>query len=197
MTNWKSRHIQNDGVAVTIHRDSEDYTGKMIIAPVGRDSISDYSFGNRRMINALVESELAAGEIVNDGETNYLITAVKLEIGMRGIALSIISHSRACNAVIAVTRKVITYDDYGNITGSNFESVMDDTPCRADVVTPKMREVDKLLLDTTVIEAYVQNNSAVQLLDRATIAGTNYRIDNIDILQMPGVMVLQLSKWVG
>ena len=195
MTDWKSSHISNDGVSVTIDRTPTDYTGKAIIAKI-KGSYSNYSLANRRMINLLNESNAATGEIVKYGNESYLLTVVRPEI-VSGASISLIAQALLCNATLTVTSETPTYDDNGNPTGVSASTILDAVPCSATVITARMRQEDPGLLANALLKVYAQNSDAIALLDKATIGGNNYRVDHIDRLEVPGAMVLQLTAWTG
>lgn len=195
MIDSKSKHIQDDGVSIAIVRTPTNYTGKAIISKIGKTN-ADYSVANKRMINCLLESNLATGEIATAGSESYLTMVSRKEI-IQGQEISIIAHGLLCNATLTVTRDVATYDADGNPTGSAPETIINAAPCRADQITARMRQEDPGLLSTTLIKISATVNSAIQLLDKANAAGKDYRVDDINLLELPGCMVLQLSAWTG
>jgi len=194
MTDWKSNHIANDGITCTIAR-TTPYTGKMIIAKM-KGSTSDYSVGNRRLINALLASNLATGEIVTAGSETLICVVSKKEV-IQGTDISIIGHGLICNTTLTVTRDVLTYDSNGNVTGSTASTIVNSAYCRVDQVTARMRQEDAGLLPGTVMKVYTKDASTLVLLDKASVAGSFYRVDDINRLEIPGAMVLQLGVWAG
>lgn len=195
MIDQKPKHIIDHGVDVTIHRQPENYQGKAIISKIGK-TLSDSSLNSKRMLNVLLESDLKTGELVTALEENYLIHVSRKE-AIEGVPVSIIAHGYICNAVINSSRKTTTYDDYGNPIDEKEIKILDDVLCRADQINGKMREMDTGLLDTTVMRVYCQNNDSIEKGDKAEIAGRYYRIDDIDRMQIPGAMALQLGVWTA
>lgn len=194
MLDQKSRHIASDGVDITIPR-TVPYTGKAIISRF-KGSYSDYSVQNRRLMNLLLDSNLTIGEMVNAGSDSYLSVVVKKEV-IGGQDVSIIAHGMLCNTTLTVTRSTQNYDENGNPIDPTITTIISSVACRADQVTSRMRQEDPGLLPTTLLNVYATANSAVHLLDKATVAGTSYRVDDINTLEFSGCMVLQLSVWTG
>ena len=58
-----------------------------------------------------------------------------------------------------------------------------------------MRELDIGLLDSTILKVFCQNYSTLNKGDKAIVADREYRIDDIDRIQIPGAMILQLGIW--
>jgi len=196
MLDQKYSHIVNDGEDITIYRipRTTNYTGKATIARF-KGSYTDYAVQNRRMINTLLESNLTTGELVEVADEFYLCVVSKKEI-VQGQEVSIIAHGLSCNATLTVTRTETTYDDDGNPTGETTELLIDLMPCRADHVTYRMRQEDPGLLPGTVLKVYAMNVPSLVLLDKAMVEGTIYRVDDINRLEIPGAMVLQLSVYM-
>lgn len=195
MLDAKAQHIADDGVAITITRTSASYSGQAIISRF-KGSYSDYATQNRRLLNLLLASNLVVGEIVTAGSESYLIVVSKKEV-VQGQEISIIAHGMLCNTTLTATRGVLTYDTDGNPTGTTTSTVINAVACRADVVTASMRLADPGLLASTVLKVYATNNVSLQVLDKATVNGKYYRVDDINTLEFPGCMVLQLSAWQG
>lgn len=195
MIDSKYNHIVNDGVDITILRTPTNYTGKATVARF-KGSYTDYAVQNRRMINALLESKLATGEIVQAADESYLTVVSKKEV-VRGQEVSIIAHGLLCNTALTVTQTTTAYDDYGNPSGETTTTIVNAVPCRADQVTFRMRQEDPGLLPGTVLKVYATDVAGLVLLDKATVAGSDYRVDDINRLEISGVMVLQLSVWTG
>ena len=208
MIESKSKHIQDDGVSIAIVRTPTNYTSKAIISKIGKTN-ADYSVANKRMINCLLGSNLATGEIVTAGSESYLTVVSRKEM-VQGQEISIIAHGLLCNATMTVTRSVDAYDEEGNPIGPTATTVINAMPCRANQITARMRQEDPGLLSTTVLKVYAQYNSAARLLDKVSlgaysvvmqppsfVAYGEYRLDAIDRLEIPGCMVLQLSAWMG
>jgi len=195
MIDQKPKHILEQGIDITIHRQPQNYHTKAIISKIGK-TLSDYSLSSKRMLNVLLESDLKTGELVTTGEESYLIHVVRKEI-IEGIPVSIIAHGYICNALINSSRKTILYDDYGNPIEEQETEIFDNVPCRAEQVNGKMREMDTGLLDTTVMKVYCPNNDLLEKGNKAEIAGRYYRVDDIDRMQIPGAMVLQLGVWTA
>ena len=193
MIDSKYSHIVNDGMDITIAR-TVPYTGKATISRF--KSTTDYTSANRRLMNLLLESNLATGEIVTTADESFLCVVSRKEV-VAGQEISIVAHGLMCNATLSVIQFVETYDDDGNVTGSTPTTVIDAIPCRADKVNSRMRQEDPGLLSTTTMKVYAKHNSALKQLDKATIVEKNYQVDEIDLLEVPGGMVLQLSEWTG
>lgn len=195
MIEQKSNHIVNDGVSITIPRTPVNYTGKATVARF-KGSYSDYVVQNRRLINTLLEANLATGELIQTVDETFLCVVSKKE-NIQGTDASIIAHGLLCNATLTVTRGAPSYDENGNQTGETTTTIVDAAPCRADLVTARMRQEDPGLLTNAVMKVTAKVDAGVQKLDKATIAGNEYRVEHIDTLQIPGAMVLQLSTWTG
>jgi len=195
MTDWKSKHIVNDGVSITIARTPTSYSGKATISQLG-GSKSDYTVQNKRSINALLASNLTTGEIVTAGSESYLVVVSKPEV-VKGQNVSIIAHGMLCNATLTVTRDVATYDSDGNPTGSSTTTVVNAIPCHAIQINSKMRETDAGLLSATVMKTYSAVASGLVNGDKASVFGRDYRVDDINFAESVGCMVLQLSAWAG
>ena len=198
MLSEKAAHITNDGVSITITRTPTSYTGKATISKF-KGSNSDYTVQNRRLINLLLASNLATGEIVTAGSESYLTVVSKKEV-VQGTDISIIAHGMLCNTTLTVTRDVATDDDYdsdGNPIGSSTTTVINAAVCHAVQITGKMRETDAGLLASTVMKTYSAITSGVVNGDKATVTGKYYRVDDINLMEFPGCMVLQLSAWTG
>ncbi len=195
MIDSKYNHIVNDGVDITIVRTPTSYTGKATISRF-KGSYSDYAAQNRRWMNLLLESNLVTGEIVTAGSESYLTVVSKME-NVQGTDISIIAHGMLCNTALMVTRTETDYDENGNPSGETTTTIINAAPCRADQVTYRMRQEDPGLLPQTVLKVYAPNAAGLALLDKATIAGSSYRVDDINCLEIPGAMVLQLSVWMG
>jgi len=195
MLDEKAAHIASDGVSITITRTPTSYTGKAIISRF-KGSYSDYATQNRRLINLLLASNLVIGEIVTAGSESYLTVVAKKEV-VQGVDVSIVAHGMLCNATLTVTRDIATYDTDGNPTGSTATSVVTAKPCHAIQVNSKMRETDAGLLATTVMKVYGAVESGLLTGDKATVLGRYYRVDDINLAESVGCMVLQLSAWVG
>lgn len=206
MIEQKSKHIEADGVDITIPR-ATPYTGKAIISRF-KGSFSDYSVQNRRLINLLSESNIATGELVQTAKESYLIIVSKPEV-VQGQNISIIAHGILCNVTITVSRDTPVYDDDGNLIDTTQATVLSGL-CRADMVTARMRQEDPGLLPTTLLKVYAPYDSSLQLLDKVQLGNYSnviqpptfipygeYRLDVINRLEIPGVMVLQLSAWTG
>lgn len=191
----KPAHIRDDGISITILRTPDNYIGPAIIGKIGK-TYSDYSVGNKRMINCLLESALITGEIVRYEDESLLTVVSKLE-RIEGTPVSIIAHGVICNALLTVTRKEPQYDEYGNVIGETPTTIIAPLPCRADVVSARMRQEDPGLLATTLLVVYASYNASLKQLDKANIAGNDYQVDHIDTLKIPGVMVVQLGTWTG
>lgn len=194
MLSEKAAHITNDGVSITIAR-TTPYTGKATISRF-KGSNSDYTVQNRRLINTLLASNLTTGEIVTAGSESYLTVVAKKEV-VQGIDVSIIAHGLLCNTTLTVTREVATYDSDGNPTGSSPTSVVSAKPCHAVQINSKMRETDAGLLATTVMKVYAAVASGLITGDKASVFGRYYRVDDINLAESVGCMVLQLSAWAG
>lgn len=193
MIDQKYNHIVNDGVSITIPRSPTNYTGKAVISKV-KGSYSDSSLQGKRDINLLLESALTTGEVVTYdaiGES-YLCTVSRPET-INGVDVSIIARGHICNTTLTVTRTETTYDENGNPSGETTTGLIELAPCRADHVTYRMRQEDPGLLPGTVLKVYAMDVPSLALLDKATIAGAAYRVDDINRLEIPGAMVLQLS----
>lgn len=195
MIDSKYNHIVNDGVSITIPRTPTSYTGKATISRF-KGSYSDYAAQNRRLINTLLESNLATGELIQSADESFLCVVSKKEV-VQGTDISIIAHGLLCNATLTVTRTTTAYDSDGNPSGETAKTIINAAPCRADQVTYRMRQEDPGLLAQTVLKIYATNVSGLALLDKATVAGSIYRVDDINRLEYPGAMVLQLSVWTG
>lgn len=194
MIEQKSNHITNDGVSITIAR-TVPYSGKAIISRF-KGSSSDYAVQNRRLMNLLLASALVTGEIVTAGSESYLTVVSKKEV-IQGTDVSIIAHGMLCNATLTVSRDVASYDSDGNPTGSTTTTVVNAAVCHAVQINGKMRETDAGLLASTVMKTYSALASGIINGDKATVAGKYYRVDDINLMEFPGCMVLQLSAWVG
>lgn len=195
MIDSKYNHIVNDGVSITIPRSPTNYTGKATIARF-KGSYSDYAVQNRRLINTLLESNLVTGELVQTSDESFLCVVSKKEV-IQGTDVSIIAHGLLCNTTLTATRDEITYDENGNPSGETPTTIVNAAPCRADQVTYRMRQEDPGLLAQTVLKIYAKNVAGLALLDKATVAGSDYRVDDINRLEIAGAMVLQLSVWTG
>jgi len=195
MYQQKYSHILNHGVNISIPRQGTTYTGKAIIGRIGR-SFSDYSVHNKRMIVALLESGLTTGDLVQAGLEMFLCVVSKKQV-VYGQEICIVGHGLLCNSAITVTRESPVYDSQGNLLGTSTVTIISNIPCHTQVVTAGMKLKDPGYNPSTVLEVTAQNNSAVALLDKATIAGNVYRIDDIDRFKIPGCMCLQLSVWAG
>jgi len=194
MIDAKSKHITDDGVNITIAR-TIPYTGKATISRF-KGSNSDYTVQNRRLINTLLASNLVTGEIVAAGSESYLTVVSKKEV-VQGTDISIIAHGMLCNATLTVARDVASYDGDGNPTGSTTTTVINAATIHAVQINGKMRETDAGLLASTVMKTYSAVASGVINGDKATVAGKYYRVDDINFMEYPGCMVLQLSAWAG
>jgi hypothetical protein len=195
MIDSKSSHIQEEGLSITISRTPTDYTGKAIIGKIGK-TLSDYSVQNKRMINCLLESNLTTGELVTCGDERFIIVVSRKEV-IQGQEAAIIAYGLICNATLTVSRTTTTYDDDGNPTGETPLTIIDALACRADQINGKMRELDTGLLNTTVMKLTCPNDDGLLLNDKATVAGRDYRVDDIDRFGIPGAMVVQLSIWTA
>ena len=195
MIDSKSKHIQDDGVSITVVRTPTSYTGKAIISKIGKTN-ADYSVANKRMINCLLEPNLATGEIVTAGSESYLTVVSRKEM-IQGQEISIIAHGLLCNTTLTVTRDVSTYDSDGNPTGSTTATVINAIPCHAIQINSKMRETDAGLLSNTVMKTYSSVASGLVNGDKASVFGRDYRVDDINLAESVGCMVLQLSAWTG
>ncbi len=195
MTDWKYKHIVNDGIDITIVRTPTNYTGKATISRF-KGSYSDYAVQNRRLMNLLLESNLVTGEMVTAGSESYLTVVSKKE-NVQGTDISIIAHGMLCNAALMVTRTETDYDENGNPSGETTTTIINAAPCRADQVTYRMRQEDSGLLSGTVLLVYAANIAGIALLDKAVVMDKSYRVDDVDLLKYPGAMVLQLSVWTG
>ncbi len=195
MIDQKSKHIQDDGLTITIARTPISYTGKAIISKIGK-TMSDYSVQNKRMINCLLDSNLTTGELVTCGDEQFITVVSRKEI-IQGQEVAIIAYGLICNTTLTVTRTEIAYDENGNPTGEETTTVIDALACRADQVNGKMREIDTGLLDTTVMKVSSPDDSVLLLGDKAVIAGRDYRVDDIDRFSIPGAMMIQLSIWTA
>jgi len=195
MIDAKAAHIANDGVNITIVRTPTSYTGKATISRF-KGSNSDYTVQNRRLLNLLLASNLVTGEIVTAGSESYLTVVSKKEV-VQGTEISIIAHGMLCNTTLTVTRDVATYDTDGNPTGSTTTTVINAIPCHAIQINSKMRETDAGLLSNTVMKTYSSVASGLVNGDKASVFGRDYRVDDINLAESVGCMVLQLSAWVG
>jgi len=194
MLDAKAAHIENDGVDITITR-TVPYTGKATISRF-KGSYSDYATQNRRLLNLLLASNLATGEIVTAGSESYLTVVSKKEV-VQGQNISIIAHGMLCNTTLTVTRDVATYDTDGNPTGSSTTTIVNALSCHAVQVNSKMRETDAGLLSTTVMKICSTVASGFVSGDKATVMGRCYRVDDINFAEAVGCMTLQLSAWTG
>jgi len=194
MLDEKVAHIENDGVDITIAR-TVPYTGKATISRF-KGSYSDYATQNRRLINLLLASNLVTGEIVTAGSESYLTVVSKKEV-VQGVDVSIIAHGMLCNTTLTVTRDVATYDTDGNPTGSTPTSVINAIPCHAIQINSRMRETDAGLLSNTVMKTYSAVANGLVNGDKASVFGRDYRVDDINLAESVGCMVLQLSAWTG
>jgi len=194
MIDAKSSHITNDGVNITIAR-TVPYSGKATISKF-KGSNSDYAVQNRRLINLLLASNLTTGEIVTAGSESYLTVVAKKEV-VQGTEISIIAHGMLCNTTLTVTRDIPTYDTDGNKTGSEPTIVINAIPCHAIQINSKMRETDAGLLSNTVMKTYSAVASGLVNGDKASVFGRDYRVDDINLAESVGCMVLQLSAWTG
>lgn len=208
MIDQKSKHIQDDGLPISIPRtpihaltvggtvpDIASYTGKAIISKIGK-TMADYSVQNKRMINCLLESYLTTGELVTCGDEQFITVVSRKEI-IQGQEVAIIAYGLICNTTLTVTRTEIAYDENGSPTGEETTAVIDALACRADQVNGKMREIDTGLLDTTVMKLTSPDDSGLLLSDKAVVAGRDYRVDDIDRFSIPGAMMIQLSIWTA
>lgn len=195
MIDSKSKHIEDDGLTITISRTPTDYTGKAIIGKIGK-TLSDYSVQNKRMINCLLESNLTTGELVTCGDEQFITVVSRKEI-IQGQEVAIIAYGLICNATLTVSRTTTTYDDDGNPTGESPSTIINALACRADQINGKMRELDTGLLDTTVMKLTCPNDDGLLLNDKAEVVGREYRVDDIDRFSVPGAMVVQLSIWTA
>jgi len=195
MIDAKAAHIANDGVNITIVRTPTSYTGKATISRF-KGSNSDYTVQNRRLLNLLLASNLVTGEIVTAGSESYLTVVSKKEV-VQGTEISIIAHGMLCNTTLTVTRDVATYDTDGNPTGSTTTTVINAIPCHAIQINSKMRETDAGLLSNTVMKTYSSVASGLVNGDKASVFGRDYRVDDINLAESVGCMVLQLSAWTG
>jgi len=195
MIDSKSKHIQDDGLPIVITRTPANYEGKAIISKIGK-TLADYSVQNKRMLNCLLESNLATGELVTcEGE--QFITVVSRKEIIQGQEVAIIAYGLICNATLTVSRTTTTYDDDGNPTGESPSTIINALSCRADQINGKMRELDTGLLDTTVMKLTCPNDDGLLLNDKAEVVGRDYRVDDIDRFSVPGAMVVQLSIWTA
>ncbi len=193
MIDSKSKHIADEGLSITISRTPTNYTGKAIISKIGK-TLADYSVQNKRMINCLLESNLTTGELITCGDEQFITVVSRKEI-IQGQEVAIIAYGLICNTTLTVTRTVTAYDGDGNPTGETPSTAINALACRADQINGKMRELDTGLLDTTVMRVTCPNDDSLQQNDKATVAGRNYRVDDIDRFSIPGAMVIQLSVW--
>ena len=194
MKEQKYNHIANDGEAVTILR-TTPYVGKAIISRF-KGSYSDYAVQNRRQINLLLESNLAVGEVIQTASQSFLTLVSKPEV-VQGEEISIIAHGILCNSTLTVTRDQPQYDEDGNLIGQTPVAVIEALPCHAIQINGKMRETDAGLLPTTVMKTYLTSADGLINGDKAQVFGNDYRVDDINFAEYPGVMVLQLSAWAG
>ena len=195
MIDSKYSHIVNDGVSITIPRTPTSYTGKATVSRF-KGSYSDYAVQNRRLINLLLESNLATGELVQTASESFLAVVSKKEI-VQGQEVSIIAHGMLCNTTLTVTRSTTTYDTDGNPTGQTTTTVVNAAPCHAIQINGKMRETDAGLLQTTVMKTYSALVAGLVNGDKARVFDRDYRVDDVSFSEYPGVMVLQLSAWTG
>lgn len=194
MQEQKYNHIVNDGEAITIPR-TVPYVGKAIISRF-KGSYSDYAVQNRRQINLLLESNLVVGEIIQTAKQSFLTLVSKAEM-VQGEEISTIAHGILCNSTLTVTRDQPQYDEDGNLIGQTSVTVIDAMPCHAIQINGKMRETDAGLLPTTVMKTYSASTDGLVNGDKAQVFGNDYRVDDINFSEYPGVMVLQLSVWAG
>lgn len=213
MIESKYSHIVNDGMDITIAR-TVPYTGKATISRF--KSTTDYTSANRRLMNLLLDSNLATGEIVQTADESFLCVVSRKEI-VAGQEISIVAHGLICNATLSVVRFVEEYDEYGNPIGSTETIVINAVPCRATVINARMRQEDSGLLDDTLLKVYMPNllaqaqsvemsqiydpadpeNGLLKLLDKVMISRAYYQVNHINSLETPGALVVQLREWTG
>lgn len=189
--------VQGESVDMgAVYPDNADaYIGPAIIGKI-KGTNTDFSMESKRLINALLESNIVTGNLVVCGAEKHLIIASRKQL-IEGVEASILAHSLVCNATISVTREELEYDEYGNVSGSATVTVLDALPCYAAQVNDRMRQTDAGLLQSTVMKLYGSFVDGLINGDKATVLNRNYRIEDINDSEFPGVMILQLAVWTG
>lgn len=136
----------------------------------------------------LATSSLVSGKVMSIAGQSYLMQSVMPD-PVYPDALSFFAVK--CNTEVTLQRYTETADVDGNRTPSWPSLGM--SPAWAQVVTARMRQEDPGLLDNARYLVEVPTSLGVRELDRIVLGGSNYKVESIDDVAMPGVVRVQLS----
>lgn len=182
---WAEGVLRTRGLAVTIQRTPPVTTyvslkrSSQSSDPAMRDAIWNGM--------ALASPALVSGDLFMVGGDTYLVQSVVPDYASG----QLLWYGVKCNATITHQRYNETYDDDGNLVQSWV--TLGTSKAWGQIVTAKLRAEDPGLVDSARYLFQMPKSLGVQELDRIVYGGTNYRVEAVDDIAMPGVVRVQLG----
>lgn len=181
--------IQMNGKDVVIN----GVPSKMLISKLGR-STNEQVVQYRRQGRCLLADEVKCGDLIEEGDTIYLVLASRKEEGAIYAILGI------CNAEVGIQYFTEKHDEYGNPEFDEYGNPVAEWVSRGSTwghqmfVSARMRVEDPGILHTTICTFHIPATQECYELDRAVVNGAKtYQVDTIDDISAPGLKILQVS----
>ncbi len=137
----------------------------------------------------LAASGLSSGEILTVGPDRYLVQSVSSDSASGEIAW----FGAKTNVELTHQRYVETVDDDGNLV-QEWATINASVAAFGQIVTAELRQYDPGLLDSCRYTFQMPASAAVLLLDRLVMNGSNYQVEAIDDVMLPGVTRIQAGS---
>jgi|GEM_PF-5435854 len=185
--------VASYGDSITIYRSSGNFSthGQWV---AGRTEIAPEEVNYVRFMMFGADSGVVRGDYIKDESTNeeYFIMAAKLDTAITN-PFSLYTELYLINyPETAVQRETTSYDQYGNPTGTTWNTVVT-VPMNIQHVNGSIPYKDGLLLEDTVFKCVTQVDTGIQLLDRVVINGKPYEVSDINLTESPGLAVVQVK----
>ena len=136
----------------------------------------------------LAASSLVSGEVFQIGSDKYLALSAGTDPATSELSILVAK----TNAALTHQRYTETVDQYGNIV-QTWTTLNADVPAFGIAVTAALRQQDPGLLESTKFTFQLAKSLGVQVMDRIVYSGTNYQVDAVDDIALPGIVRIQLS----
>jgi len=134
-------------------------------------------------------SGLVSGDIMTVGVDRYLVQSVTSDAASGELAW----FGAKSNTELHHYRYIETLDSSNNIVQS-WSPLAVSVAAFGQIVTAELRQFDPGLLDSSKYVFWVPSSLGLQELDRLVMGGSNYQVDAVDDVMLPGVLRLQCGS---
>jgi hypothetical protein len=188
---YSASFIQRRGLPCAIHNRVVDFPGGGAFPSESFEEHEGYillgvrrkDWGDNKR-EAITVSPIVTGDAIVIGSETYFVMAAYHDAPV-GVYVAQLAK---VNVNLVHKRWITTYDEYGNPT-TEWQTITALLPAYAEIVTPRMRQEDLGLLETTVIVFYTTTIPKVE--DRLSAGDRHYKVDVVDTLALNNLAKVQ------